>query len=231
MTDLLKAEFYKLSRSRSFWGMALFSLILSSILLLDSKPLVFGLFHASLYNTPLLYFLAIVFAALFVGEDFSERTLHGFVSAGHKRSSVLLAKTIVYQASCAFLLVLPLLVHGLAGLIGNGGPRFSSGILAEGAVILSSVFAMCMLPVFCAFIFQDVARTLAVPMAVYFLMVIALNSGHSKAFAAVLPMGQLRLLAMREPMISKTAFFCVDALWIVLLYTGAYVSFRRCDLK
>ena len=166
MTDLLKAEFYKLMHSRSFWGMTLFSLILGSILLLDSKPLVFGLFHASLYNTPLLYFLAIVFAALFVGEDFSEQTLPCYISAGHKRSTVLFAKTIVYLASCVFLLVLPLLVHGLAGVIRNGETRFITDILAEGAVILSAVLAMCMLPLFCAFVFRDIGRTLAVPMAI-----------------------------------------------------------------
>ena len=93
MTDLLKAEFYKLSRSRSFWGITLFSLLLGSVLLLDSIATTDGLLNASLFNTPLLYFLPIVFGSLFVGADFAERTPHSFVSAGHKRSSVLFAKT------------------------------------------------------------------------------------------------------------------------------------------
>lgn len=51
MTDLLKAEFYKLSRSRSFWGITLFSLLLGSILLLDSTAITDGLVNASLFNT------------------------------------------------------------------------------------------------------------------------------------------------------------------------------------
>ena len=111
MTDLLKAEFYKLSRSRSFWGITLFSLLLGSVLLLDSIAITDGLVNASLFNTPLLYFLSIVFGSLFVGADFAEQTLHSFVSAGHKRSSVLFAKTAAYQAAGLLILGLPLVIH------------------------------------------------------------------------------------------------------------------------
>lgn len=73
MTDLLKAEFYKLSRSRSFWGITLFSLLLGSVLLLDSIAITDGLVNASLFNTPLLYFLSIVFGSLFVGLTLQSR--------------------------------------------------------------------------------------------------------------------------------------------------------------
>ena len=63
MSNLLKAEFYKLFHSRYFWGIGLFNFLLSSILLLDSYGETANLFLASLYNIPLLYFLTIVFAA------------------------------------------------------------------------------------------------------------------------------------------------------------------------
>ena len=36
MSNLLKAEFYKLFHSWYFWGIGLFNLLLSSVLLLDS---------------------------------------------------------------------------------------------------------------------------------------------------------------------------------------------------
>lgn len=88
MSNLLKTELYKLFHSWYFWGIGIFNLLLSSILLLDSKERSSNLIMASLYNIPLLYFLSIVFIALFIGSDFSGRTLNTYITAGHKRSSI-----------------------------------------------------------------------------------------------------------------------------------------------
>ena len=63
MSNLLKTELYKLFHSWYFWGIGIFNLLLSSILLLDSKERSSNLIMASLYNIPLLYFLSIVFIA------------------------------------------------------------------------------------------------------------------------------------------------------------------------
>ena len=92
MSNLLRAEFYKLSHNWYFWGIGLFNLFLSSLLLLDSNGKTPNLLFASLYNTPLLYFMMIVFAVLFAGNDFEQTTMHLSISAGHKRSSVILAE-------------------------------------------------------------------------------------------------------------------------------------------
>lgn len=88
MSNLLKTELYKLFHSWYFWEIGIFNLLLSSILLLDSKERSSNLIMASLYNIPLLYFLSIVFIALFIGSDFSGRTLNTYITAGHKRSSI-----------------------------------------------------------------------------------------------------------------------------------------------
>lgn len=63
MSNLLKAEFYKLFHSWYFWGIGLFNLLLSSVLLLDSVGETSNLFFASIYNMPILYFLTIIFSA------------------------------------------------------------------------------------------------------------------------------------------------------------------------
>lgn len=60
MSNLLKTELYKLFHSWYFWGIGIFNLLLSSILLLDSKERSSNLIMASLYNIPLLYFLSII---------------------------------------------------------------------------------------------------------------------------------------------------------------------------
>lgn len=72
MSNLLKAEFYKLFHSWYFWGIGLFNLLLSSVLLLDSVGETSNLFFASIYNMPILYFLTIIFSALFVGNDWQK---------------------------------------------------------------------------------------------------------------------------------------------------------------
>lgn len=115
MLNLLNTEFYKLFHSRYFWGIVAFNLFLSSVLLLDSIGETSSLFFASLYNVPILFFLAIVFSALFVGNDFGQRTLQSYIIAGHNRGQILLAKLVAYQIACMTILALPLLVHGLIG--------------------------------------------------------------------------------------------------------------------
>jgi len=58
-------------------------------------------------------FLSIVFIALFIGSDFSGRTLNTYITAGHKRSSIFRVKLIVSQIGCIIILVFPLFVHGI----------------------------------------------------------------------------------------------------------------------
>ena len=81
MANLLRTEWYKLWHSWYFWGIGIFTFLLSSILLLDSKGKTSNLVMASLYNTPLLYFLIIVFIALFIGNDLGGRTLNAYLTA------------------------------------------------------------------------------------------------------------------------------------------------------
>ena len=165
MLNLLNAEFYKLFHSRYFWGIVAFNLFLSSVLLLDSIGETSSLFFASLYNVPILYFLAIVFSALFVGNDFGQRTLQSYINAGHNRGQILLAKLAAYQIACMTILALPLLVHGLiGGLCFKENFVSISGNLYTVLLVVVSLFAMCLLPFFFAFLFRDIGKTLAVPM-------------------------------------------------------------------
>ena len=160
MLNLLNTEFYKLFHSRYFWGIVAFNLFLSSVLLLDSIGETSSLFFASLYNVPILFFLAIVFSALFVGNDFGQRTLQSYIIAGHNRGQILLAKLIAYQIACITILALPLLVHGLIGRLCFKESFVSvSGNLYTVLAVVVSLFAMCLLPFFFALLFRDIGKT------------------------------------------------------------------------
>ena len=228
MINLLKAEFYKLFHSQSFWILEGFSFLLSGVLLLDSKSLVENFFNAVLYNTPLLYFLAIVFAALFVGNDFGERTLHSYIYTGHKRSFVLFAKAFAYINACIIFLLLPVLFYGFMGVL-----KFKLVACINGndvMTILIAAVAMSLLPFFFAVIFRDAGRSLAIPMAIFFLMIFLMNGNYAQQVGILLPMGQLRFIALQQD-ISRLPMLTADILWIFVLYFGAVFSFNRSDLK
>ena len=169
MSNLLKTELYKLFHSWYFGGIGIFNLLLSSILLLDSKERSSNLIMASLYNIPLLYFLIIVFIALFIGSDFSGRTLNTYITAGHKRSSIFRVKLIVSQIGCIIILVFPLFVHGIISQFYIGEKLFWND--STYTMVLLTLFAMitlCALPMFFAFIFRDMGKTLTVSMVLFF---------------------------------------------------------------
>lgn len=232
MVNLLKSELYKLRHSLVFWEMALFSLLLGSLMLLDSRQDTSSLFFASLHNTPILYFLTIIYGALFIGNDFGSQTLHSFVSAGHKRSFILLAKTFVYQMGCVLILGLPLILHGIWELIVWKVEMASvETMLLTGFSILISILAMGMVSLLCAFIFRDMGRTLAVPMVLFFLEIFILNGDHALRISIFLPIGQLRLISLEQYPLSSVALIGMDCIWILVLYMAAYVAFCHLDLK
>ena len=231
MSNLLKTELYKLFHSWYFWGIGIFNLFLSTILLLDSKGKSSNLIMASLYNVPLLYFLIIVFIALFIGSDLGRRTLNTYITAGHKRSCILWAKVIVSQIGCIIILIFPLLMHGVISqfcmkekfIWGDKGYNIL-------LVTLLAMITMCTLPIFLAFIFRDMGRTLAISMVLFFVMIFFMNSEYAQTIIKILPMGQLRLISLQK-FYSIDFFLLVDFLWNVILYMVAGNVFLHIDLK
>lgn len=59
-----------------------------------------------------------------------------------------------------------------------------------------------------------------------------LSDAHQALFISrILPMGQLRLIALQQFTPSMVQFVFTDFLWIFILYFGAYLGFRHSDLK
>ena len=232
MSNLLKAELYKLFRSRYFGGIILFNFLLSSVLLLDSKSETSNLFFASLYNTPLLYFLIIVFASLFVGNDLCGKNLYTYITAGHKRGWVFLAKAVAYQIGCVIIFALPLFIHEFISLFYIKETFIAiDGTFITILMITFSIIAMCILPLFLAFIFRDIGRTLAVSMVSFFMMIFLMNGDNAQCITKILPMGQLRLISLQQFHLANICFVVIDFLWIFILYLSASIIFCRTDLK
>ena len=97
---------------------------------------------------------------MFIGSDFSGRTLNTYITAGHKRSSIFRVKLIVSQIGCIIILVFPLFVHGIISQFYIGEKLFwndstytmvlSNSVCHDNTVCITDVFA---------FIFRDMGKT------------------------------------------------------------------------
>lgn len=92
------------------------------------------------------------------------------------------------------------------------------------------MITMCTLPIFLAFIFRDMGRTLAISMVLFFVMIFFMNSEYAQTIIKILPMGQLRLISLQK-FYSIDFFLLVDFLWNVILYMVAGNVFLHIDLK
>ena len=128
-----------------------------------------------------------------------------------------------FESSFATNPKMALFIPLIGGTGGNG-----IGIVV---MVIASQFAMCLLPFFFAFIFRDIGKSMAVPMVLFFLMVFLMNGDQVQLISQILPMGQLRLMALQQSNISGGQFMFSDFLWVLALCLGTYLWFRRSDLK
>ena len=138
---------------------------------------------------------------------------------------------IVSQIGCIIILIFPLLMHGVISqfcmkekfIWGDNGYTIL-------LVTLLAMITMCTLPIFLAFIFRDMGRTLAISMVLFFVMIFFMNSEYAQTIIKILPMGQLRLISLQK-FYSIDFFLLVDFLWNVILYMVAGNVFLHIDLK
>lgn len=234
MSSLLSAEFYKLGKLKSFWGLIVSSWLLNSILMLDDglPANAASFFDHSLYTTPLLYVLIMVFGALFIGADFDNRTIQNYIAAGHKRNFIMFSKLIVHLTGCISILFVPLLVNTAIGCFLFGIPDSGFALfLIKSLLTIWIICAMGMLPYLSAFLFKDTGKALTVPLILYFIMLFLLNGEHYDLMAVLLPMGQLRLLSCNQFSGHSILAVLIDCVWIIGCFLWIYWNFSRTDLK
>ncbi|MFR5703734.1 MAG: hypothetical protein ACLUD0_18980 [Eubacterium ramulus] len=94
-------------------------------------------------------------------------------------------------------------------------------------MVLLTLFAMitlCALPMFFAFIFRDMGKTLTVSMVLFFVDDFLLNSESAQIISRIIPMGQLRLISLQKVYSINFCLF-VDFLWNFILYFIAGSAF------
>lgn len=177
MRRLLKYEFLKLNYSRSFKVMiflsVLFGFASSGIsFALSQESITYGyeaFFQQFIELRALLFVFAGVFSGMFIGEDFSSRSVQSEIASGYSRFSILLSKTIAYMVGVCVLLIIQVLIGTLAATIINGfGVPLSAEVLGN---MLRAVFMFMFLTCACSMVYvmtsfclKHVGTTIAVNM-------------------------------------------------------------------
>lgn len=232
MKSILKSEFYQVRKDKRYIFILIASILISSVLLLDSRIKSGSeAVYQSLYNMSLLFILVNTFISLYLGGNFSDRQVNRYIASGHKRDDVVLAQNLVSTIYSNLILILqPLVVIIISSIIKGWGDAYT---LSQGIIIilisllLNSAFVSFL--TFIGAMLKKPGRILVATTALYFLNIFLLNSQKALGFAHILPLGQARLLIENRTN-NKEAILCAIVYLIIFnLLTERY--FSKCDLK
>lgn len=130
MINLLKAELYKLKTSKIFLAILLLN-ILQSILCpilfsrtMTGKKVLIQVFSAQEFIG--FFIFTGLFAAYYIGNEFSFRHIVNLISYGHKRRDIVIAKSIVYYVGIIIInLISPILITIINTLMNGYGESFT----------------------------------------------------------------------------------------------------------
>lgn len=231
MLKIMRAECYKLFHSIYFPAIALIYLLLFTSNLFDSYRRTQNIFEASIRNIAFPYFLILAMGVCFFGSDFDTKTITAYISAGHKRSAIFLAKAAVFMPASVLITAGSIMVHVL-GSIPFIGKTLTFGYVASNMlVIVPSLFAMSAVGVLIGFIFKNVGGTLGAGIGVQILVVAALNSKNSAFFMKYLPVGHSALIVLHKLEEPAMFYVSISLIWILVCLIGGYVFFVRADMK
>ena len=237
MGKLFHTEWYKLFHEKIFWIISvvtvLFNILVFSGSSILNQPGYFALIEC-MKKEIATAMIACIYGGISLGGDFAGRTFYHGLMTGKSRSSVIIAKSIVFALATDVLLFLFPFLLTLTCTIRNGWgsavPAESTlhivGILAALALLGFAISSVSLLAAVC---FRDVGRTIGIPIALYFVMILLLNSPYSSAFFRILPIGLMILVA--DGTVSPAYGALLGVLWFALLSAVSTLTFRRAELR
>lgn len=168
MRKLLKANFSRLRHDRVFWLLAalmvFFGVSMAAVnaIHIRREGVVWVMDFSLLTYVTLAPILASVFAALFIGSDYSDGTLRNKLIAGHHRSHIYLVNLITCCFAGLILCMAFVIPQGILGLLLGGQIQSSSAkLLLYGALSLALMLAFTALFTLIAMLCQNKSHTVA----------------------------------------------------------------------
>ncbi|MGM0838340.1 MAG: ABC transporter permease [Bacillota bacterium] len=124
MGNLVKTEWYKLFKDRSFWVLTLFLFAFSILYPLDQLrsleaisdlPSVNDYYRGNILsiNSQIVWILPTILAGFFIASEYSMGTMKSIVSSGNSRIRIYCAKLLVFSiGSIIIMLILPIVMMG-----------------------------------------------------------------------------------------------------------------------
>lgn len=255
MSNLIRSEWYKLTRNRSFW-LILAALFLSAVVYcfmtylddpsdggaLDATSGLDMLRSAMGGNTYIIKIGLCVLAGFFVSSEYSTGTMKRAVSSGYSRSRIIVAKMLVFiGGSVLVALVFPVLCLAIGSLLFGGGslPDVSASeyvIRCLGlTVTLSAGFAAIVALI--AVIFNDSGKTIGIGIIFFFFIdgVFVMIGNHLPFVLKIYEYSLLNeinhyadtAMASRDAVLSVVIPIATAIVFVAL---GAY-AFRRKEIK
>ena len=227
MTKLIKAEVYKFFHSPYLWGILLGYILLVSSLIPDYLRRGETCLEGSLYIGTFFTFMIVALAVTYLGNEFEQRVIQHYVTSGNSRNGVFFSKTFLFLLFGSLMMVSAPLVHSICGTV-FGGEALD---LLTIAALIPSFIATCTVPMFFAFLFKDVGKTLGSGLIFFILIIASLNTDGISEWAVYLPYAQ-RLLCLRGTFFENYPLLtAINLIWTAVFTAGSYLAFRHSDLK
>lgn len=238
MGGLIRAEFYRLVRDRSFWMLLVAAIAAYMLMLTGGHQLevpgreVLGTIMGGRAAAAVV--IASVYGGLYIGRDFESRTFTLPVEAGHSRSAVLLSKAIVFFiAFDVLVLVFPFLAIVWCTVVNGWGVPMGIievasilGVIGALSLLGASVAAISLLAACC---FRSPGPTVGVPVTVALIQFPLLNGSSALQAAHFLPFCATWFVGNG----TMPAYYGValGAAWCVLLAAASVLIVSRAELR
>lgn len=172
MNNLIKSEFYKLRKDRSFWlvMVCIFAISIAfPIIKIDESgnqatgiSIFMEFFQGNIY---IIKLVPVFISGFFISSDYSRGVMKSIVSSGNSRSRIYAAKLFVFSVpACLFAIMCPLISGGIGAIIFGGGslPGVSMLTYVLRTVFLTALYgiAFASIVVLFAMIFTDSGKTI-----------------------------------------------------------------------
>ncbi|MGL6201904.1 MAG: hypothetical protein ACRC3H_23540 [Lachnospiraceae bacterium] len=232
MFNLLKSELYKLKYDKL-------------LLIISGMILLFGMNNFFLQNVTsgqmafvqntkdyVALFASAAYAGMSIGGDFSKRTIHKLVMAGHSRIAVLISKLISYFIGCTILYLLSIVIVTIPYTIAMGwGAAFTASEIGMTAstIFISLLFHLCTAGIlfFIAFCIKETGISTAV--CLFVILVVVLASNNAVTTDGTVAYAISGGTAVAQQLIIQTCIFAAVKLFLSVL--GTYITFRKAELK
>lgn len=235
MGKLLHAERYKLFHDKIF--LITLVIVVAVNMIIVSGNATFGMSGSKVLPEIMrkeifTVLISCIYGGLFIGSDFTDRTLYHGLMTGKSRIAVLFTKAGIYfLATDAILFIFPLLIFLICTARNGLGIPFPTilHLIGTVAALLILGFAIGAFSLLAAVCFRDVGRTIGIPILLYFVMILLLNSSYSAALARILPVGIMVLLVNNT--VSSAYGILLGIIWTVALFLVSALIFRRAELR